>query len=82
MLQYKGRPTENGLFFDIHYSSFTNKKTEGVSKMVKIEHLVKSYGQNFALDDVSFTVEKGEVVLNDVALPFNMDFLIQKIWIA
>ncbi len=30
--------------------------------MVKIEHLVKSYGQNFALDDVSFTVEKGEVV--------------------
>lgn len=30
--------------------------------MVKIEHLVKRYGSNFALDDVSFTVEKGEVV--------------------
>ncbi len=30
--------------------------------MVKIEHLVKRYGQNFAVDDISFTVEKGEVV--------------------
>lgn len=30
--------------------------------MVKIEHLIKTYGQNLALDDVSFTVEKGEVV--------------------
>ena len=30
--------------------------------MIKIEHLVKSYGANLALDDVSFTVDRGEVV--------------------
>ncbi|NLK38920.1 MAG: ATP-binding cassette domain-containing protein [Clostridiales bacterium] len=30
--------------------------------MIKIENLVKRYGNNFALDDISFTVEKGEIV--------------------
>lgn len=30
--------------------------------MIKIENLVKRFGNNYALDDVSFTVEKGEIV--------------------
>ena len=30
--------------------------------MIKIEHLVKRYGKNYALDDISFTVNKGEIV--------------------
>lgn len=30
--------------------------------MIKIEHLVKRYGSKFALDDISFSVEKGEIV--------------------
>lgn len=30
--------------------------------MIKIENLVKRYGSTFALDDISFTVEKGEIV--------------------
>ncbi len=30
--------------------------------MIQIEHLVKQYGSNYALDDVSFKIEKGEIV--------------------
>lgn len=30
--------------------------------MIKIEHLVKYYGQNCAVDDISFEVAKGEIV--------------------
>lgn len=30
--------------------------------MIKIEHLVKNYGSNCALDDVSFEIKKGEIV--------------------
>ncbi|MBQ8331072.1 MAG: ATP-binding cassette domain-containing protein [Clostridia bacterium] len=30
--------------------------------MIKIEHLVKNYGSNCAVDDVSFEVKKGEIV--------------------
>ena len=30
--------------------------------MIKIEHLVKNYGSVCAVDDVSFTVEAGEIV--------------------
>ena len=31
-------------------------------KMVKVEHLVKRYGQNYALNDVSFEIGEGEIV--------------------
>ena len=30
--------------------------------MIEISHLVKKYGENYALDDVSFSVQKGEIV--------------------
>jgi len=30
--------------------------------MIKIEHLVKRYGDKMAVDDISFTVEEGEIV--------------------
>ena len=30
--------------------------------MVKVEHLVKRYGQNYALNDVSFEIGEGEIV--------------------
>ncbi len=30
--------------------------------MIKIEHLIKNYGSNCAVDDISFTVEEGEIV--------------------
>ncbi len=30
--------------------------------MIKIEHLVKNYGSNCAVDDISFEVKKGEIV--------------------
>ena len=30
--------------------------------MIRIEHLVKRYGKNYALDDISFTVNRGEIV--------------------
>ncbi len=30
--------------------------------MIKIEHLVKRYGEQYAVNDVSFTVRKGEIV--------------------
>ncbi len=31
-------------------------------KMIKAEHLVKRYGSNYALNDVSFEIEEGEIV--------------------
>ena len=30
--------------------------------MIKIEHLVKNYGSICAVDDISFSVEKGEII--------------------
>jgi len=30
--------------------------------MIKIEHLTKKYGERYAINDISFTVEKGEIV--------------------
>ena len=30
--------------------------------MIKIEHLVKNYGSFCAVDDISFSVESGEIV--------------------
>ena len=30
--------------------------------MIKIDHLVKNYGKNIAVDDISFEIGKGEVV--------------------
>ena len=38
-------------------------KREGIfCFMIKIEHLVKNYGPNCAVDDISFHVEEGEIV--------------------
>ena len=34
----------------------------GNEKMVKVEHLVKRYGANYALNDVSFEIKEGEIV--------------------
>ena len=30
--------------------------------MIKIEHLVKNYGSNCAVDDISIEIQKGEIV--------------------
>ena len=30
--------------------------------MIKVDHLVKRYGSNYALDDVSFEIGEGEIV--------------------
>ena len=30
--------------------------------MIKVEHLVKKYGERYAVNDISFEVEKGEIV--------------------
>ena len=35
---------------------------ERILQMIKIEHLVKNYGANCAVDDVSFEIAKGEIV--------------------
>ena len=35
---------------------------ERISTMIKIEHLVKNYGTNCAVDDISFEISRGEVV--------------------
>ena len=42
---------------------YTDRKIKkGISLMIKIEHLVKNYGANCAVDDISFEVGKGEIV--------------------
>ena len=39
------------------------KFRKGIPKnMIKIEHLVKNYGSNCAVDDISFEIKKGEIV--------------------
>ena len=30
--------------------------------MIKVEHLTKKYGDRYAVNDISFEVEKGEIV--------------------
>ncbi len=30
--------------------------------MIEVEHLVKRYGDQYAVDDLSFTVNKGQIV--------------------
>jgi ABC-2 type transport system ATP-binding protein len=30
--------------------------------MIEVEHLTKAYGEFRAIDDISFTVEKGEIL--------------------
>lgn len=43
--------------------SSNRKNKKGISSvMIKIEHLVKNYGSNCAVDDISFEVGKGEIV--------------------
>ena len=43
----------------IKYGNFTGKE---FLTMIKIEHLVKNYGANCAVDDISFEIKKGEIV--------------------
>ena len=31
--------------------------------MIEVTHLSKKYGSNLAVDDVSFKIEKGEIIL-------------------
>ena len=40
----------------------TDFKQERIAIMIKIDHLIKRYGANYAVDDVSFEIKKGEVV--------------------
>lgn len=34
---------------------------KGISSMIEVNHLAKKYGNHYAVDDVSFTVEKGKI---------------------
>ena len=43
------------------YTGDIDRKGTDVS-MIKIEHLQKTYGKIHAVDDISFTVEQGEIV--------------------
>ena len=44
------------------YDYTKEKQERNSSVMIKIEHLVKNYGANCAVDDISFEVGKGEIV--------------------
>lgn len=37
------------------------RKQKGQTKMIEVNHLVKKYGNHYAVNDVSFTVEKGKI---------------------
>ena len=43
-------------------SAFAEDAEERLHTMIKAEHLVKRYGTGIALDDVSFSIEEGEIV--------------------
>ena len=48
----------------MHYAGIFEKgirETE-TKKMIKVENLVKRYGSNYALDDISFEIGEGEIV--------------------
>ena len=43
-----------------------------VQTLIKVEHLVKRYGNRNVVDDLTFTVEKGQIVgLWDQTVPEN-----------
>ena len=35
---------------------------EWLNTMIKVEHLIKQYGDRYAVNDISFEVKKGEIV--------------------
>ena len=37
-------------------------KKKGSCKMIEISNLVKKYGKNYAVNDISFEIQKGEIV--------------------
>ena len=42
--------------------AFQIRREKGTRIMIKVEHLVKYYGGSCAVDDISFEIEKGEIV--------------------
>ena len=40
----------------------TGTSEKGIKNMIKIDHLVKDYGTNRAVDDISFEIGRGEIV--------------------
>ncbi len=51
-----------GYMRERHMANSREIKERNISYMIKIEHLVKNYGANCAVDDISFEVGKGEIV--------------------
>lgn len=49
-------------FFVLHSKFEKSERKYTGSKMIKAEHLVKRYGFNYALNDVSFEIGEGEIV--------------------
>lgn len=50
------------VIFEVQYTTRKENKIKGTQSMIEISHLSKRYGTNLALDDVSFTVNEGEVL--------------------
>lgn len=44
------------------YKCVSDRTEKGVRIMIKVDHLVKYYGSSCAVDDISFEIEKGEIV--------------------
>jgi ABC-2 type transport system ATP-binding protein len=52
-----------GTFYEIiKLEKLENLNQDGDSFMIEVNHLRKVFGQNVAVDDISFSVEKGEVL--------------------
>ncbi len=52
------------IYFKINYVSKIKRKAKKKERvpMIKIEHLTKRYGSNYALDDVSLEIKEGEII--------------------
>ena len=54
--------TQNSLKMDVKYGILSLKKGMSLMKVIKAENLTKCYGDFKAVDNISFEVEKGELI--------------------
>ena len=60
MAKFRGVPKKRALAVDFYKK--WRMKMEATTPVIKIENLVKRYGTNYALNDVSFEINEGEIV--------------------
>ena len=61
-MYYYGYPSPSGIRKRKISAALPGEPQERITSMIQIEHLVKNYGSNCAVDDISLSIGEGEIV--------------------